>query len=134
MGVLFSDTLEAKVSFSSVSEIGDFAVDSGVFWFGRGGNELCVVVEAEAEVEKGFTKELLDGLAPKSISPSLAGFFTASTGSDSGSFLFSFSGTSVTLTPRSARTLPSLRRHVLRLHENTYRRLSCPVKNSGRSP
>ena len=97
---------------------------------GAAASELVVKGLAEVELEEGFV--------PKIISPKFAaGFGTGTSDFVSAlalSFRLSFGATSVILVPRNALTLPSLRLHVFRRHANTYRRLSCPGKDSGRSP
>lgn len=133
--------------------IGDSGSVSTSFWVGSEGKGLEEGIEkgllagevevenglenAEFEVEKGFEDEPFRGFTPNNFSPrplyGSNGCFAIFSGSFGFSFLF-FTGTSLALTPRITRTLPSLRRHVLRLHEKTYSRLSWPGKNSGRSP
>jgi len=137
IGGMFSDTLEAKLWFSSVYEMGGLGVVSGAFCVERDGKGL-LAEEVEKGFEKGFAEALFAGFTPNKLSPkpfcTWTGCFKASLNSVFDCSFVSFTGTSVALTPRMERTLPSLRRQVLRLHENTYSRLSCPGKNSGRSP
>lgn len=93
--------------------------------------------EFDALVEKGFAEEVVeDGLAPNKVSPILTAGFAGCFSALGSVFVFSFLSlkTSEIRTPRNALTLPSLRLHVFRRHDNTYKRLSCPGKYSGRSP
>lgn len=88
-------------------------------------------------VEKGFADEEEDkGFAPNRASPMLTAGFAGCFSALGSIFVFSFLSFAISeiLTPRNALTLPSLRLHIFRRHDSTYSRLSCPGKNSGRSP
>jgi hypothetical protein len=96
----------------------------------------------DVEVENGFEEdEVPVGLTPNKPSPIFVEVmeFTCDreAGFDSPSslrFRRSLTEASEILTPLKARTLPSLRLHVFRRQVNTYSRLSCPGKTSGKSP
>ena len=92
--------------------------------------------ELEELVENGLAEEEADDdFAPNRVSPKLVVGFAACFSALSSVFEVSFlSFATVILTPRKALTLPSFRLHVFRRHDSTYNRLSCPGKNSGRSP
>ena len=95
------------------------------------------------ELENGFVEDVpgID-VAPKRISPispGASGFVCNWNGIcfDSTSPFFpplSLAEVSNTVTALSARTLPSFRLHVFRRHINTYSRLPCLGKISGRLP
>ena len=91
--------------------------------------------ELDVVVENGFAyEELDDSLAPNNVSPILTVGFAACVSALSSVLVLSFLKTFESRTPRNALTLPSLRLQVFRRHDSTYKRLSCPGKNSGRSP
>lgn len=126
--------------FAASSDSGRPAAAKGLFTAdeedAENGFNASVVFEG---VEKGLSEvELEDGAVPNKVSPKfVAGLDFADSLLDpnvASSFRLSFAATSVVLMPRSARTLPSFRLQVLRRHARTYKRLSCPGKNSGRSP
>jgi hypothetical protein len=90
-------------------------------------------------VENGFAEvEVEDGFVPNNVSPKFISDVEIGVSPSNCDLAFpfrlSFAATSVTLMPLRAFTLPSLRLHVFRRHVITYKRLSCPEKNSGRSP
>lgn len=100
---------------------------------------VVVVVVVLEFVEKGLSEvEVEDGAVPNRDSPRFVGILDVGVSPLNPSLPYSFrlalDATSVILLLRSALTLPSLRLHVLRRHAKTYKRLSCPGKNSGRSP
>lgn len=126
--------------FDASSETGRPAAAKGLFTADEeeveNGFNGAVVFEV---VEKGLSEvDLEDGAVQNRASPRfVAGLDIEDSPLDPNlacSFRLSFAAISVILTPRSAFTLPSLRLHVLRRHARTYKRLSCPGKNSGRSP
>jgi hypothetical protein len=75
-------------------------------------------------------------LAPKRYCPPFREGFVGRLPDSDSVFIIFFStfAASDTRTPRSALTLPSLCLQVCRRHDNTYKRLSCLGKISGRFP
>lgn len=89
--------------------------------------------------EKGFAEvELEECFVPNRVCPKFTAVLTLGASPFDAALLFSprlsSSATLVILTPRSTLTLPCFRLHVFRRHVNTYKRLSWPGKNPGRSP
>ena len=116
---------------------GSFEVEKGLIEDAEVELKGLAVVVLDVEAENGFEEEELPaGFTPNKLSPIFvevtaficdcedAGFDSASPVA----FRRSLAGNSEIRTPRSTRTLPSLRLHVFRRQVNTYSRLSCPGK------
>ena len=121
------------------SEEGELAAAKGLL--GVDEDEVEKGFEAigpDPPMENGFAEDELDeGFAPNRVSPILITGLEGNASAFDSAFMLSFFlsfATSDILIPRNARTLPSFRLHVFRLHDNTYNRLPWPGKNSGRSP
>lgn len=119
---------------SSESE-GRFEVEKGLVEDAEVEAKGLAVVRLDVEVENGFeAEELPAGFTPNKLSPIFAEATTficdcEDAGFDSASpvaFRWFLAEDSEIRTPRSTRTLPSLRLHVFRRQVSTYSRLSCP--------
>jgi hypothetical protein len=116
---------------------GRFEVEKGLTEDAEVELKGLVVVMLYVDVENGFDEEELPaGFTPNKFSPMFVEeeVFTCDcedAGLDSASpvvFRLSLAEDSEIRTPRSIRTLPSLRLHVFRRQVSTYSRLSCPGK------
>lgn len=116
---------------------GRFVVEKGLVEDAEVKLNGLVVVVLGGEVENGFEEEeLLTCFTPNMLSPIFVEVTVFICDCEDADLDFaspvvfrrSLAGDSEIRTPRSTRTLPSLRLHVFRRQVSTYSRLSCPGK------